>query len=218
MRLCVLFLLALLGNARFALAGDIAAPAPVVTKAIAASACTPVSCNGFYMGGTFGGSGTNLDIVGSGVNNSIFAGGGVAAFDLGYQWTTPAWFLGLEGAVGGQFNTNSSVNNVSGNASGLLAYQIGKAGGNISALFGSQAPITIPPQLAASQIGAYLLTGAVERQFATGWASGAGAEFDVGPHSFVDLKYMHVQYGPSSNGRAQLSNEDLVLVGLNYKW
>jgi opacity protein-like surface antigen len=201
-----------------ALAADLP---PQITKAspvLAGSACTPVACSGFYAGGTFGGVGTNLDIIGSGVNNSLFAGGGITALDVGYQYANAQMILGLEASVGYQFQTSASVNGVSGNASGLFAYQIGKLGGNISALFGGQPPVTIPPQLAATQIGLYALVGAVERQFANGWATGAGAMFDIGPHSFVDLKYMHVQYGPSTHGQAQLSNENLVLVGLNYKW
>jgi opacity protein-like surface antigen len=195
-----------------------AADLAVKPQAFSSSPCTPVSCSGFYAGGTFGGVGTNLDIIGSGVNGSVFAGGGIAAFDVGYQFTNTNWFLGIEAAAGYQFATNASVNGLSGNAAGIFAYQIAKLGGNLSALIGGAQPITVPPSLANAQIGLYGLTGAVEREFANGWATGAGGEFDIGPHSFVDLKYMHVQYGPSTHGLAHLSDENIVLVGLNYKW
>ncbi|MDE2471873.1 MAG: hypothetical protein KGL35_24895 [Bradyrhizobium sp.] len=198
-------------------AADLGAKAPT-SPPLASSPCTPVSCTGFYVGGSFGGVGSNLDIIGAGVNNSVFAGGGITAFDIGYQYTDTKMILGLEAAAGYQFATHATVNGVTGNTAGLFAYQIGKVGGNISALFGGQPPVSVPPQLAASQIGLYALAGAVERQFATGWATGAGVEFDVGPHTFIDAKYMHVQYGPSVHRRAQLSDENIALVGLNYKF
>lgn len=204
-------------------AADIAKAAPLTT--MFGQPCTPTSCTGFYVGGQIGGAGTNADVIGNGVNGSVFAGGGIAAVNAGYQYAAGNWFAAAEAAVGYQFQTGATVQNIAGassgiqgNGSGFLAYQIVKAGGNLSALLGDAPPISISPKLKDALISPYVLVGGVERSFATGWATGAGATFDIGPRTFVDVKYMYVSYGPSSKGAFQLSNENLLFVGLNYKF
>lgn len=200
-----------------AMAADLTTKAAPLTT-IFGQPCTPTSCSGFYVGAQIGGAGTNADVIGNGVNGSVFAGGGITAFDVGYQYATGNWFAGAEAAVGYQFQTGATVQGLQGNGSGFLAYQIVKAGGNLGALLGSAAPISISPKLQDALISPYLLTGGVERAFATGWATGAGATFDISPRMFLDVKYMYVSYGPSQKGAFQLSNENLLFVGLNYKF
>lgn len=200
-----------------ALAADLAVKAQPILGLN--TACTPTSCTGLYVGANLGGSGTNADILGSGINNSIFAGGGIVGGTVGYQYSQNNWFLAAEASVNYEFQTQASINGVSGNANGFLGYEIVKLGGNVAALFNSTAaPVAIPPTLSNAVISPYILFGGVERSFANGWASGAGVTFDVGPHSFIDVKYMHVSYGPSSNAAFGLSEENLIFAGLNYKF
>jgi opacity protein-like surface antigen len=198
-------------------AADMAVKAPVYS--VPSNPCTPTSCTGFYLGAAIGGVGSNADIVGNGVNGSVFAGGGIPMAVAGYQYAKGNWFFGGEVAVGGQISTKATVNGVSGNENGLFSYQIAKVGGNLSGILGNDsAPITIPSTLQKSLISPYVLVGAVERQFASGWATGAGATFDISSKMFLDVKYMYVNYGPSRNGNLQLNSENLILTGINYKF
>jgi opacity protein-like surface antigen len=207
--------------APIAFAADLTLPvrAPAIALPDPGSACTPTSCSGFYVGGQLAGVGSNADIIGNGVNGSVFAGGGIPMATVGYQYASGNWFFGAEGAVGWQVSTKANIGGVTGNENGFISYQIGKVGGNLAGLFGnSAAPIAIPPKLANALISPYVLLGAVERPFASGWASGAGATFDIGPHTFVDIKYMYVNYGPSSNGAFNMKSENLLTAGVNYKF
>lgn len=218
---CLLFMIILAPLfAQSALASDILPGSDKPITSVFGQPCTPTSCSGFYVGGVIGGAGTNADIIGNGVNGSVFAGGGIMGANVGYQYASGPWFVGAEAGLAYQFQTGATVNNVSGNASGLFGYQIVKFGGDLSGLLnnGNATGISIPPKLAQSLISPYLLTGAVERSFATGWATGAGATFDIGQHLFLDTKYMFVNYGPSNNGAMHLTNENLLLLGVNYKF
>lgn len=202
-------------------AADLTPKAPANAFAVSnSSPCTPVSCTGPYGGVQIGGNGTNLDIIGSGLNNSVFAGGAVAGVKAGYQYTDTKWILGAEASVNYQFQSNATVNGVSGNTSGMFSYEVVKIGGNVSGLLGNSAPITVPPSLANSQIGLYGLAGPCQRQFKTsGWCSGGGGEFDISTHIFVNIDYIHAQYGAGTlNGLAAVSSEDRVMTGLNYKF
>lgn len=204
--------------------------APLITSALAADnlpaqsvpvaiGCTPTSCSGPYLGGSLGGAGSNLDVIGSGLNNSVFAGGGLPMVQGGYQFANGTWFFAGEAGGGYQVSTKATVGGVTGGENGFLFYEIVKVGGNLSSLLGNQSsPITVPASLTSALISGYFLTGAVERQFASGWATGAGAVVAISPHSFIDIKYMYVNYGPSSNGAVNFNSENLLIAGFNYKF
>src|SRR5262249_29833108 len=80
--LCVL--MALLALADRALAADM--PAKAAAAQPAQPSCTPQVCSGFYIGGNLIGVGSNIDVLGSGINNSVFAGGAMLGANLGYQF------------------------------------------------------------------------------------------------------------------------------------
>ena len=219
----------LLAAAAIAATTSLAGAADLVTKAVPSlassysSPCTPTSCSGFYIGGGIGGVGTNANVIGNGINVSIFAGGGSPFADIGYQYAVGNWFFGGELGAGDQVSTTASLAGAAvGNENGFFAYQIAKVGGNLNSLFGSQQPISIPPQLANALISPYVLVGSAEHQFgknwATGWASGAGATFDVSSHWFIDLKYMNVQYNSANSGGVSFSNENIIMTSFNYKF
>ena len=214
--LALLFLPAMIDAAR---ASDIASPASSVT---ASPACTPLACTGWYVGGGIGGAGSNADIIGNGINGSVFAGGSIPFANAGYQYAQGNWLFGAEGGLGYQLSSSVTINGAGNNTNGMFAYQIFEAGGNVAALLGNSAPITIPPALANALINVYGFVGLAEHQFAGGWASGtasgAGAKFDIGPSSFIDLKYMNVQYGATKTGSLSLSAENLLLVSYEHKF
>jgi len=185
------------------------------------TACTPTACTGFYGGFGLGGTGGNIDVFGQGIQGSLFAGGAIPSLDMGYIYKNGAWLLGAEASVGYQMNSGVNVNGTGFNANGFVSTQVIRAGGALGALLGQQAPITIPPQLQAALISPYVQLGVAEHQMAGFWASGlvsgAGALFDIGPHTFLDLDYKHINY-TGKGGGVSLGTQDVVTIKLNYKF
>lgn len=216
---------ALLSGSPAKAADNTPAPAGVaaINQALASgSTCTPTSCTGFYAGFGLGGNGSNANIIGNGINGSVFAGGVLPFADAGYLYRQGNWLMGAELGAGYQLVSGVSVNGVGANENGFWSYQVVKAGGDVSALFGGQAPITVPPQLANALISLYAQIGIAEHRFAgfwaTGLASGAGALFDIGPHSFIDLSYMNIQYNAPAGALLTPGPANIVKVGFNYKF
>lgn len=182
---------------------------------------TPLSCSGFYVGGGIGGEGSNADIVGNGINGSVFAGGMTPTLDAGYQYMQGNWIFGAELDVGYTLGTNASVDGVGNNYNGFRVTEFFKVGGNLNGLLGNQAPISIPPQLANSVLGPYVGVGSAEWQLPGGWAtgavSGAGVLFDIGPRTFGDLRYTYTNFNGAKAGGVTLQNDQSLLVTINYK-
>lgn len=205
-------------------AGDLLPPvkAPIAASVGNGSPCTPTSCTGFYVGGAIGGNGSNLDIVGSGINGSVFAGGVVPDAHVGYIYKQGSWLFGAETGVGYFMNSGVNVNGAGVNNNGLFSYQVARAGGDLGGLFGSQQPISIPPQLAASLLSAYGQLGIAEKQFAgfyaSGMVSGAGAFFDIGAHAFINIDYKHISLNSPSSAFVTAKSLDIVTAGFNYKF
>lgn len=186
------------------------------------TASTPLSCSGFYAGGGIGGEGSNADIVGNGINGSVFAGGMTPTFDAGYQYVQGNWIFGAELDVGYTLGTNTTVDGVGNNYNGFRVTEFFKVGGNLNGLLGVQSPITIPPQLANSVLGAYAGVGSTEWQLPGGWAtgavSGAGVLFDIGPHTFGDLRYTYTNFNGAKAGGVTIQNDQSLLMTINYKF
>ena len=68
------------------------------------------------MGGGLSGAGSNADIIGSGINGSVFAGGITPTLDAGYQYVNGNWLFGAEFDLGYTVNTNAAVNGVGNSA------------------------------------------------------------------------------------------------------
>jgi len=190
-------------------------------KAPPANPCTPTSCTGFYVGGGVSGNGSNLDIIGQGINGSVFAGGVIPDFHGGYIYKSGNWLYGAEAGLGYLMNSGVTVNGAGVNQNGLFSYQVARVGGDLGALFGTQTPITIPPQLANSLISGYVQIGTAEKQLPGAWlsgmVSGAGAFFDIGPKSFINIDYKNVQLQGVAGG-VKPGPLNILSVGFNYKF
>lgn len=186
-----------------------------------ATATTPLSCSGWYVGAGIGGAGGNADIIGNGINGSLFAAGITPVTTGGYQYVQGNWLFGAKGILGYDLGSNVTVNGQGSNANGMRALILFEVGGNASALLGNQTPITIPPLLANSILAPYATIGAQWHQlagtFVNGMASGAGAKFDISPRSFLDLEYIYTNYNGAKSGGLTLNNENLLLLTYNYK-
>lgn len=187
-----------------------------------ATATTPLSCSGLYVGGGISGQGTNANIIGNGINGSVFAGGMVPTLDVGYQYAQGNWIFAAEFDLGYAMGSAANIGGAGSNVNGLHTTELLKIGGNLSALFGTQAPITIPPQLAAAVIAPYATIGQAQWQLAGKWAngtvSGAGVLFDIGPQWFGDLRYTYTDFSASKAAGITVNNDQALTVTFNRKF
>jgi opacity protein-like surface antigen len=199
------------GALLFALALGLASPpvqaadvgVPVLkAPALKQSTCTVTDCSGLFVGFNVAGVGSNLDILGSGINNSVFAGGGMIGGNAGYQLWNGQFFAAAEFSVDARFNTNmaGAPNDK------FLALGLVKAGAALGNLFGagtpgtttsptpSQAPINLAIIPGTAMLSPYALLGGAWSQRGTGWATGAGSEFLLAKGWNLDVKYIHINY------------------------
>jgi opacity protein-like surface antigen len=207
-------------------AGDMSGPA-AIAKAISYTPCqvgttaTPLQCSGFYVGGGLGGQGSNADIIGSGINGSVFAGGITPTIDAGYQYAQGNWLFAAELDIGYTVGTNAKVNGIGNGFNGARISEVVKVGGNLAGLLGTQAPITIPPQLANSILAPYVHVEPTQWQLPGAWAngvaSGAGILFDLSPRLFGDLRYTYTNFSAARAGGVTINDDNSLLVTINYK-
>lgn len=190
------------------------AHAQIVSKAPPATPlCTLTQCVGIEFGASISGVGSNADIIGQGLSNSVFAGGEIPSLQAGYLDWNGSMLLRAELSGGYQASTNINAGPVTGNENGWFASEFVDLGGTLSGLLGSATPITIPNALANSLMAEYVRIGSVQRAFATGWATGAGALFLIGPADLLDLNYTYVNYGAATNGALNTGSENLITLG-----
>jgi hypothetical protein len=127
-------------------------PAPVV--------CSLTQCNVWFVGAGIFGAGSNIDIIGQGISNSVFANGGMVLADVGGQVWYNGIFLGAENMGGWAFGSPASVNGVGTTMQGGVDVLWMEAGGSVGALFGSGAqPVQINNALASDLLSLYVGTG-----------------------------------------------------------
>lgn len=201
-------------------AADIPYKAP--TLRVASSPCTLQQCSGFYVGVNIIGAGTNADILGNGINGSVFSGGGAIGLTGGYQLWNGNFFAAAE--VFGDYD--AGVNPMGASKGRYIFGEMAKFGLGLNNVFSnqptpSQGPITIPSALAGSLLSPYVQVGAVERPWGTAWATGAGADFTLGGGWNLDLSYIYANYQKTTATTpviVTIPNENLIKLGLNRKF
>lgn len=187
-----------------------------------ATASTPLSCSGFYVGAGLAGQGSNADIIGSGITGSVFAGGITPTIDAGYQYVQGNWIFGAELDVGYSVATAAVINGIGGGFNGFRITEDFKVGGNLSGLLGTQSPITIPASLANSVLGPYVHLGTTQWQLPGAWAngvsSGAGVLFDISPQIFGDIRYTYTNFSAARGGGLTINDDNSVMATINYKF
>ena len=158
--------------------------------------CTTSNCSGFYGGLSLYGEGGNANVIGNGINGSVFAGGGMIGANVGWQLWNGSWFAALQGD--GLFESAPSSTTTGFVPGGFVGMLHAKVGGNAAALFNisptapapSQGPISIPAQLLSSLMSPYVDLGCIAfRKNTTQWCSGAGAQFNIGNRWTADIVY-----------------------------
>lgn len=188
---------------------------------VIASATTPLSCSGLYVGAGLAGQGSNADIIGSGVNGSVFAGGMTPTIDAGYLYAKGNMIFGAEFDVGYSFATKANAGVVGNSFNGFRITEDFQAGGSLSGLLGTQVPITIPPSLASAIIAPYVHVGTTQWQLPGAWAngieSGAGVWAEVGPRTLVNFKYTYTNFAAARAGGLVINDDNSLMVTVNYK-
>jgi opacity protein-like surface antigen len=195
-----------------------AADLPVKSRAAASPAisCVAANCSGWYGGFGFMGNGTNADIVGSGLNGSVFAAGGALKVNGGYQLWNGNWFAAIEGAIGYEFTTTSSkgLPIANGGGSKFIGQELIKLGYNffpstaVASTIPSQSPVPLltPANLLAASTP-YLVGGGIQRRGASVWANGVGVETVIasGWSASADYLYAPAQQGLDATSIVQLT-------------
>lgn len=200
-----------------ALAADL--PAQITKAPYASTICVPGNCSGWYAGFGLIGNGTNADIIGNGINGSVFAAGGAVELHGGYQLWNGAFFAAVEGVVGYEFNNAIGakvpvVNNSFGNS--VTGMELVKLGYNffpstqaaVTTPSQSPIPLTVPANLLAATTP-YLVFGGLQRHGVSEWTNGAGLTTVVasGWSSFAEYLYTPAQQGQNA--------DQIVRLGLN---
>jgi hypothetical protein len=212
-------LLGLLAATGAASAADLPLKAPPLAPTTAV--CTLNQCNVWFLGGSIVGMGSNVDIIGQGISNSVFANGGMVALNGGAQYWTNGIFVGAENMVGWSFGAPASVNGSSVTMQGGLDVLWFEAGGSLGDFFGSGAqPVTINNALASDLITLYVGTGPAQpfgdsslgtKSF---WTSGGGARYllPAARPILLDVKYI---YGNNQNNTGLASNKNVQLISVS---
>jgi len=195
-------------------AADLSVKAPVVAPA----PCVAGACSGWYAGFGLLGDGSNADIIGQGINGSVFAAGGALKVQGGYQFWTGQLFAALEGGIGYEFTTNTSANLpvVTNRGSKFIGTELIKLGYNffpstqVATTTPSQLPIplTVPANLLASSTP-FFVFGGMQRRGISQWVNGAGIETVIAAGWTSEAKYL---YAPSQQGQPAAS---IVTLELN---
>lgn len=226
----ILLALILVGMYSQAWAADVAKP-KLALPAYVATPCTTANCTGAYVGFNFAGIATNANVLAGGINGSVAGGGQNIGIQGGYQFWNGTWFFGPE--VGIDYTYGGTIV-PGGGVPKWLGYEVIKFGMPISTFFGGITPANptgLPALLVNNTISPYLFVGAAQRNWGTGIASGGGLIFLIpdlaaaagspaSGHWFLDARYMNVQYTGSqqANAIASVPQENLVMIGLNYKF
>jgi opacity protein-like surface antigen len=197
------------------------------------STCTVTDCSGPFLGFNVAGVGSNLDILGSGISNSVFAGGGMIGGNAGYQLWNGQFFAAAELSADARFNPSGMAGAVNDKFLVLGLVKVGAALGN---LFGagtpgtttsptpSQAPINLAIIPGTAMLSPYALLGGAWSQRGTGWATGAGSEFLLAKGWNLDVKYVHINYAGGQSAVIpgavvnQSGTENIVMAGFLRKF
>lgn len=195
--------------------------ADIPTKAIPfanSAPCIPQNCSGWYAGFGILGDGSNADIVGNGINGSVFSTGGAIKVQGGYQLWNGAFFAAAEGNIGYEFTTNVSagVPVAQKGGSKFIGAELIKLGYNFfpqataaqTSPSQSPIPLIVPANLLASSTPC-LVFGGMQRRGVNQWVSGACVDTIIASGWSTSLKYL---YAPSQQG---LPATSVVMIDLN---
>lgn len=204
------------GDAKAQTTMPVKAP-PAATAAT--SVCTVTSCpNMFFIGAGLGGIGNSVDIIGAGIDNSVFADGMLPFAEAEWLNWNGQTLLGVKAGGGYQFAQDASIGAANSSQSGMLGWVMFEAGGNISTLFGNPSSVTVLGALQQDLMTLYAQAGPVfVKNGGTIPGLGAGAKYCISGngdcHLQLDLSYVY------ANDQADTTkNVQIVTAGMKFGW
>lgn len=205
----------------------IAADLPVKSRAIApldSTPCTTTSCSGFYLGLHVEGEGSNADIIGSGINGSIFNNGAGLGVHAGYQFWNGSFFVA--GEVGGSYYTgsNSFLASIAGINPNWSVDTVVKLGYGLNGLFNgppapSSGPVTPIQALNGAMLSPFFTVGERFRDRLNGFVAGGGICYTLGGPNEACAEYRHVTYDKTTAaGIINIGSEQSVMAEFNHKF
>jgi hypothetical protein len=201
-------------------AADLSVAPLYKAPAVAPVACTTNQCNVWFLGLGVYGAAANANVIGGGLNNSIFANGEMIGASIGGQFWTNGMFLGAEDIVGYSFGPTSQVGTVTNDITGGVNILWLEAGGSLGDFFGSgAAPVAINSALLSDLISPYFGTGPAVAFGGSGlgsqtfWTEGAGVRYLIPNAShplLLDVKYL---YGNNTSTNGLVNNKNFQFVG-----
>lgn len=192
---------------------------PVKASTFTPTSCSPTSCSGLYVGLGITGNGTNADILGSGLSQSVFAAGAMVDGHVGYQLWNGTYLFAVEAGLGNEFQ--SGPIQINGNT--LIGYEGIKLGGALSGILGQSTTTTgttvsgqsagalpVFSSLANAEIAPYAWLGMIQRNGYNQGTYGAGIEYALAQNWNLDVRY---EYAPALGTLAALQQ---VKLGLNF--
>jgi opacity protein-like surface antigen len=208
-----------------AFAADLPVKAPPKYKAVpgVGTPCQtgPTSCTGPYVGAGLAGVASSMNIIGGGLDGSLFAGGGMPQAAFGYLFANGSFLFNVEVDGGYQYNVNANLNGQSGGLTGAMVQEEVDFGISTNTLFQGSTSNPNPFSLSFPLISPYIGAGGVQGNIfkpAGAWETGAGVFLDVNANWFIKTGYEYISWGSSTNGVAQTSGENLVFLRANYKF
>lgn len=179
--------------------------------------CSVNYCNGWLVSAALSGVGSNIDVIGQGIQNSVFAGGEIPQIGGGYIRWDGKFLVRASAYLGWQANTNGAVAGRPFDANGFFAAEYVDLGGQLSQLVGgvSNSPV-IPSALQNNVMAEFVRLGSVQRTWGTSGVTGAGVMLNVGPNDFVDLVYTLIGQPNGSNGNSNVKQENLITFSWNH--
>lgn len=179
-------------------------PIPMLkAPAVSASNCTATDCSGWYAGVNLQGLGSNFDILGSGINNSVFAAGGVIGATAGYQFWNGQFFFAPELNAGINVNPGGVAGAVGSHSlEGSLLLKAGVALTNVIGIgqpgtAGNGTPsqgINLAVIPGTTMLSPYAVVGDSFKQGNNGWTGGAGTVFNLAKGWNLDVYYHRINW------------------------
>jgi hypothetical protein len=173
--------------------------------------------------------GTNFNIIGQGINNSIAAAGSGIGGQIGAQFWNGSYFAGFKGSIDYDMDP-PSVGTVQ--AGRLHTMEVIQLGGNVLGLLGISPPTppanpNVAQAILAMLTSPYLNVGYDQLQHqSAGFVSGAGLQYAICARCTLNLDYYNIQ---RSNGgsasplvplptttAAATATENRVMLSFNY--
>ena len=209
-------------------AADVARPVPAPPAPQAAP--VPFTWSGFYLGlnGGYGWGRSNWSDPADPTLRSFGLSGGLVGGQLGYNWQTGPFVLGLESDLdwtnlSGSRNDGGACATNGGGECRTRQTWLGTTRGRVGYAFGSLMPYVT----GGAAYGDIKMdqAGRTDSTTRLGWTAGAGVEYALSKNWSAKVEWLHLDLGTatfmgaaSNTPVSTPAKDDIVRAGINYHW